>query len=87
MGKRDRATKAMTNRDPQPGTHDFSAPCVEQFHQVAKHQKDQQDQQQHVDVDQNEHQDGVGNRDICTEGDHPVFHQCEDSHKHDNDDR
>ena len=51
----------------QLGAEHLALAVVEQFDQVAEHQENHQQQQQQVEVDQNEHQDRVGNRKIDPE--------------------
>ena len=46
------------------GTHDLAFAFVQQFDQVAKNQEYEQNKQQQIDVYENKHQNGIGDRDV-----------------------
>jgi hypothetical protein len=58
--------------------------CVKQLDQISEHEKNQEDQQQQIDVDQNKHQYGVGDGNVGTKGNNPILHQCEYRHGNNN---
>ena len=54
-------------------THDLSLSVVKKLCQVPEHKKYQQYDQQHIDVDEDEHQNGVGDGEVRAKMDDPVF--------------
>jgi hypothetical protein len=46
------------------GPQDFSLSLKDQFHEIPDHQKDQEENQDDIDIDQGENDDIIGNRDF-----------------------
>ncbi len=67
------------------GAHDLATAVIKQFHQIAENQKYQQDQKQQVDIDQDKHQDRVGNGNIGAKTNGPGFNKRQQSHHKEDD--
>ena len=69
----------------QFGAHHLAPAVIKQFYQVSEYQINQQDEQQQVDVDQDKHQDGVGDRYTGAKTDDARFGKCQQGHHHKDD--